>query len=200
MQVELTNPDWIIFRAVQTIVQTSSLGSKTDKTRRVWERTYVIIYREARGVVGGEENLGSRRNSAVLPQIPVAANSGFSMDEVPRAISYESELINHRGDFIEMQVLLIVSQLYVNLVNTAEQQQHSNFLTMNEKNGDQEGEGIAQGGARQSQVGGEQGWGGGLESVEIGTGITREGIFQMFFNKTIPKLVLHIYCFNIFKK
>jgi len=106
IEVELTNPDWTIFRAVQAIVQTASLGTKSDKTRRVWEPTYVIVYREARPAVACSES-GSRRNSTVLPQIPVTATTGCSMDEV----------------------LQLVRQLYVNLADSEEQQHAKEFLS-----------------------------------------------------------------------
>merc|ERR1719445_1119208 len=46
VEVDLISPDWTIFKAVQEIAQKSNLGSKADKTRRVWEPTYVIVYRE----------------------------------------------------------------------------------------------------------------------------------------------------------
>ena len=48
IEVELASPDWTIFKAVQTIIQTANLGSKADKMRRVWEPTYVIVYREVK--------------------------------------------------------------------------------------------------------------------------------------------------------
>merc|ERR1719471_872249 len=38
IEVELASHDWTIFRAVQEIAQRSSLGSKTDKTRRLWSQ------------------------------------------------------------------------------------------------------------------------------------------------------------------
>ena len=35
IKVDLASPDWTIFKAVQTIIQTTSLGSKANKMRRV---------------------------------------------------------------------------------------------------------------------------------------------------------------------
>ena len=43
IEVDLASPDWTIFKAVQEIAQKANLGTKTDKTRRVWEPTYVQI-------------------------------------------------------------------------------------------------------------------------------------------------------------
>ena len=79
VEVELVEGEGTIFRAVQTIIQTAALGSKADRMRRVWEPTYVVVYREQREVREGGE--GSRRSSC-LPQLPMAAATGCSMDEV----------------------------------------------------------------------------------------------------------------------
>ena len=48
VEMDLRNPDWSIFKAVQQCVQSSGIGSKADKIRRVWEPTYVIVYKEAK--------------------------------------------------------------------------------------------------------------------------------------------------------
>lgn len=105
IEVDLTDPDWTIFKAVQHIIQSSNIGSKSDKIRRVWEPTYVIVYREqpetksgSVSAVGGEEcaeggssssgaggrrmSAGSGANSCSLPQLPILTQSHCSMDEV----------------------------------------------------------------------------------------------------------------------
>ncbi len=46
VEIDLSDGDWTIFKAVQTVIQSSMLGSKADKLRRLWEPTYVIIYKE----------------------------------------------------------------------------------------------------------------------------------------------------------
>ena len=48
VEIDLTNLDWTIFKAVQQCIQLSSIGSKGDKIRRVWEPTYVIVYKEVK--------------------------------------------------------------------------------------------------------------------------------------------------------
>ncbi|XP_023216677.1 E3 ubiquitin-protein ligase HECTD1-like [Centruroides sculpturatus] len=48
LELELSNPDWTIFRAVQHLVQASEIGTRQDKIRRLWEPTYIISYREAK--------------------------------------------------------------------------------------------------------------------------------------------------------
>jgi E3 ubiquitin-protein ligase HECTD1 len=83
VEMELTEPDWTIFRAVQSVMQSSSMGTKSEKLRRVWEPTYVISYREI-----GAERSASRQRSAdmeehtSLPQLPVLTSSQCNMDEV----------------------------------------------------------------------------------------------------------------------
>jgi hypothetical protein len=40
VEVELNDPNWTIFRAVQQLVQLADLGSRQEKLRRIWEPTY----------------------------------------------------------------------------------------------------------------------------------------------------------------
>nr|XP_014275679.1 E3 ubiquitin-protein ligase HECTD1 isoform X5 [Halyomorpha halys] len=46
VEMELSNPQWTIFRAVQELIQQTDLGTRQDKMRRIWEPTYTVIYRE----------------------------------------------------------------------------------------------------------------------------------------------------------
>jgi E3 ubiquitin-protein ligase HECTD1 len=46
--MDLLNPDWTIFSAVQHLIQNCDMSTKQEKMRRVWEPTYVIVYREAK--------------------------------------------------------------------------------------------------------------------------------------------------------
>ncbi|CAG2119726.1 unnamed protein product, partial [Medioppia subpectinata] len=48
LEMDLMNPEWTLFSAVQHLIQNSDLSTKQEKTRRVWEPTYVIVYREAK--------------------------------------------------------------------------------------------------------------------------------------------------------
>lgn len=45
VEISLDNPDWTIFRAVQELIQMTSLV-RQDKMRKIWEPTYTIIYKE----------------------------------------------------------------------------------------------------------------------------------------------------------
>jgi E3 ubiquitin-protein ligase HECTD1 len=90
VEIELGEPEWTIFRAVQYVMQASNLGVKGDKIRRVWEPTYVIVYKELNekesspSSVEGEMSSATRRSSAssVLPQLPILSQSHCSMDEI----------------------------------------------------------------------------------------------------------------------
>jgi len=40
VEVELKDPNWTIFHAVQKLAQLADLGSRQEKSRRIWEPTY----------------------------------------------------------------------------------------------------------------------------------------------------------------
>ncbi|XP_048516518.1 E3 ubiquitin-protein ligase Ufd4 isoform X1 [Dendroctonus ponderosae] len=46
VEIELNEPSWTIFRAVQELMQLTEFPSKQEKLRRLWEPTYMIIYKE----------------------------------------------------------------------------------------------------------------------------------------------------------
>ncbi|XP_075224551.1 ubiquitin fusion-degradation 4-like isoform X4 [Lycorma delicatula] len=48
VEIELSDPKWTIFHAVQELIQMADLGSRQEKLRRIWEPTYTIIYREVK--------------------------------------------------------------------------------------------------------------------------------------------------------
>merc|ERR1719312_1426507 len=73
IEVDLTNPEWTVFKAVQEVAQKANLGSNADKTRRIWEPTYIIVYKEIKDAAPSVKNeidslSGSRRSSS-LPQL-----------------------------------------------------------------------------------------------------------------------------------
>ena len=77
-----------------SLFQASSVGVKADKIRRVWEPTYVIVYKEqgekefspvSSSVGMGADENGRRcssSQSSILPQLPMLNQSQCSMDEV----------------------------------------------------------------------------------------------------------------------
>ncbi|KAJ8931073.1 hypothetical protein NQ314_016102 [Rhamnusium bicolor] len=48
VEVELNDPSWTIFRAVQELMQLTEFSSRQEKLRRIWEPTYMIVYREVK--------------------------------------------------------------------------------------------------------------------------------------------------------
>ncbi|XP_067621577.1 E3 ubiquitin-protein ligase Ufd4 isoform X2 [Eurosta solidaginis] len=75
VEIELTNSEWTIFRAVQELLQVSQLN-KNDKFRKAWEPTYTIIYRE---VTPQESITGTVIETDDGPNTPVVSSkSGAS--------------------------------------------------------------------------------------------------------------------------
>ena len=79
----------ILFMFLLPLFQASSVGVKADKIRRVWEPTYVIVYKEHGekesspvSSVGDENRRCSSSQSSILPQLPMLSQSQCSMDEV----------------------------------------------------------------------------------------------------------------------
>ncbi|XP_033151038.1 E3 ubiquitin-protein ligase Ufd4 [Drosophila mauritiana] len=74
VEIDLSNTDWTIFRAVQELLQCSQLN-KLDKFRKIWEPTYTIVYRE----VSPEAQESTCLESEEFPQTPdVSSKSGAS--------------------------------------------------------------------------------------------------------------------------
>lgn len=40
VEIELSDPTWTIFKAVQELIQLTDLGTRQEKLRRIWEPTY----------------------------------------------------------------------------------------------------------------------------------------------------------------
>lgn len=43
VEVELNDPSWTIFRAVQELMQLTEFSSRQEKLRRIWEPTYMYV-------------------------------------------------------------------------------------------------------------------------------------------------------------
>lgn len=78
VEIPLLNPDWTIFRAVQELVLLTTM-SKQDKSRKIWEPTYTIVYREA---TNKDDTTISCNNSddggRTTPVISILSRSGGS--------------------------------------------------------------------------------------------------------------------------
>ena len=83
IEVEVASPDWTLFNAVPTIIQTSNLSFKADNMRRVWEPPYVILNREVKeNTQKDETSLPPSTQNSSLPQLPITYCTSCSMDEV----------------------------------------------------------------------------------------------------------------------
>ena len=86
IEVELNDPEKTVFHAVQQIIQASNIGTRAEKIRRVWEPTYVIVYREANMAAKdnspGPLDSDDLTRSCHLPQLPLMSRLHCSMDEV----------------------------------------------------------------------------------------------------------------------
>ncbi|KRT81883.1 hypothetical protein AMK59_5650 [Oryctes borbonicus] len=72
VEVELNDPSWTIFKAVQELVQLTELGSRQEKLRRIWEPTYIIVYREVK------EDGGIEEEGRSTPIVTLFSRSGSS--------------------------------------------------------------------------------------------------------------------------
>uniref|UniRef100_A0A1B6DIC7 E3 ubiquitin-protein ligase n=1 Tax=Clastoptera arizonana TaxID=38151 RepID=A0A1B6DIC7_9HEMI len=90
VEIELSEPSWTIFHAVQQLIQLADIGSRQEKLRRIWEPTYTIIYKEFKDNSmddeGGDStpvatsfsqhrNLGACSGGIISPVTPVASMS-----------------------------------------------------------------------------------------------------------------------------
>ena len=126
VEIPLNNPDWTIFRAVQELIQQTSM-SKQEKMRKIWEPTYTIIYREA--IIKSEIRIESLNPSVVstLPCNPECSESLnlSSMDFVPVTTAVSSSQSIHQRKCSVDEVLQLLSQL--NSIDTTIKQTEENF-------------------------------------------------------------------------
>lgn len=111
IEIDLTEPDWTVFKAVQYIIQASNIGNKSDKLRRVWEPSYVIVYREVKKSAtneANEEDVPRRSSSSTsnpFPQLSILSPGQCSMDEVLQLIRqlYLINTVNPEGEGLTNQ-------------------------------------------------------------------------------------------------
>lgn len=110
VEIELTDGDWTVFKAVQKLIQSSALGTRQEKLRRIWEPTYTVVYRELKDEAGAvvvgpsaglndPNGLGQRRlmdDELFLPDFDV-----------------NTQTSNTVGSCSVGDVLLLLRQLYI---------------------------------------------------------------------------------------
>lgn len=99
IEVPLLNPDWTIFRAVQELMQQTTL-TKQDKMRKIWEPTFTIIYKKLNrdDDFGTEEDKttpvvsvlspGQSSSSTLSPNSPIApCRNQCSIEDILQLLS-----------------------------------------------------------------------------------------------------------------
>lgn len=105
VEIELTDSDWTIFKAVQKLVQASALGTRQEKLRRIWEPTYTIVYKELKDEAG-----------AVVADVPLVGQQPRRLmdDELFLPdFDVKTAASNTVGACSVGDVLLLLRQLYV---------------------------------------------------------------------------------------
>jgi E3 ubiquitin-protein ligase HECTD1 len=97
VEIPLVNRDWTIFRAVQELIQLTSM-SKVDKMKKIWEPTYTIIYREASPDDGHNTPVIRSGGSTLSPCSPMphtpTNNMQCSVDDVLQLLAQINSIEN----------------------------------------------------------------------------------------------------------
>ena len=106
VEIELTDGDWTVFKAVQKLVQLSAMGTRQEKLRRIWEPTYTVVYKELKDEAGAV--VTDPASNVLARQRRLADDELFLPDfDVNTAAS------NTVGSCSVGDVLLLLRQLYV---------------------------------------------------------------------------------------
>lgn len=106
IEVNLSNSDWTIFRAVQELMQRTTL-SKQDKLRKVWEPTFTISYRRSESTDDEKSTpiasllSPNQTSSATLsPSSPIAPmQHNCSIDDVLQLLSQLNAINDNPSSF-----------------------------------------------------------------------------------------------------
>ncbi|XP_057377283.1 E3 ubiquitin-protein ligase Ufd4-like [Daphnia carinata] len=111
VEIELTDGDWTVFKAVQKLIQSSALGTRQEKLRRIWEPTYTVVYKELKDEAG-----------AVVIGPSAGLSDANSMGQQRRLMDDElflpdfdvnTQTSNTVGSCSVGDVLLLLRQLYI---------------------------------------------------------------------------------------
>ena len=115
VELELTDGDWTVFKAVQKLIQMSAMGTRQEKLRRIWEPTYTIVYKELKeeasgvGGAGGAEAHLLSTDAAVLSRHRRLADDELFLPD----FDINSTTSTTVGSCSVGDVLLLLRQLYV---------------------------------------------------------------------------------------
>jgi E3 ubiquitin-protein ligase HECTD1 len=111
VEIELTDSDWTVFKAVQKLIQASALGTRQEKLRRIWEPTYTLVYKELKDEAGAVVVVGPSTGGAMGD----AAGQRRLMDDELFLPDFDvnTQTSNTVGSCSVGDVLLLLRQLYV---------------------------------------------------------------------------------------
>lgn len=118
VELPLSNPDWTIFRAVQEVIQQSSMN-KQDKMRKIWEPTFTIIYKKS----SKDDEAGSNDEDKTATPIVSILSPGHSSSAT---LSPSSPISHVRHQCSIDDVLQLLSQL--NAINDNAASFNSSFV------------------------------------------------------------------------
>lgn len=118
VELPLSNPDWTIFRAVQEVIQQSSM-TKQDKMRKIWEPTFTIIYKKS----SKDDDAGSNDEDKTTTPIVSILSPGHSSSAT---LSPSSPISHARHQCSIDDVLQLLSQL--NAINDNAASFNSSFV------------------------------------------------------------------------
>lgn len=94
VQVSLANSDWTIFRAVQELMQKSSMA-KQDKLRKIWEATFTIIYKKSQeSVIDDDKTIATLLSPEGSSSATLSPSSPVNQHRQPTTIDDVLQLLS----------------------------------------------------------------------------------------------------------
>lgn len=120
-EIDLVNSSWTIFSAIQRLIQSCDLGTRQEKIRRIWEPTYVIVYREA------------KEGETFDDKKPIQS---ASVRMISKSLGVEEEVINMSNEKVSYStvddVLQLLRLLYLIVRETKEEASLSNLIELSD--------------------------------------------------------------------
>ena len=133
VELDLVNPQWTIFTAIQYLNQASN-NNKQDKLRRIWDSIYTICYREIK-----EDELDSLDRTIPIHKATIRTSSSSSgSNEIEEILNGDHSLLDQNHKNIN-DVLLLLKLLYLQAIELNEQTALK-MLDLENPNGDLESE------------------------------------------------------------
>ena len=125
VEIDLVNPNWTIFSALQYLTQASNNSNKQEKLRRVWDFVYTICYREIK-----EDELESLDRSIPIHKATIRTINNAS-NEVEEVLNNGGDCsIDHSLKSLN-DVLILLKLLYSQANELNEQNMLKNIIADN---------------------------------------------------------------------